>query len=258
MRSRLNSTGRKRIAKGDVQVSIRASERDEPPIFDLQPNLSDYGFPMDARVRVEAWRSNAVQRWDFGRVGDMDEPSENERRLTEVPTAAQFRVIVVAGDGSGLLLGQTGGIRPALPVRSLLPVRETDDLGQEVWRVDFGDGMDSPELLVNQNVEGISDIIRHEASFRSLVFPGVLRTILTHALLVMRQDPDDDEGPWEGWFRLARELVPDHEPPSMEHDASAGDHADGINKWIDCVCGAFADRSLSAADSFGSPAGGRT
>ena len=257
MKSRLNSTGRKRIAQSHAQVSIRPPEGDEAPIVDIRLDLWSYGFPDDARVRVEAWRSNAVQRWDYGTTGGLAPPADRERRLTDVPESAHFRVIVVAGDGSGLVLGHAPNIRPVLPRRSLLPVRESDELGDEVWRVDFGDGMDRPELLINRNVEGISEIVRGDEVFRSLVMPDVLRTILAHVVLVVRQDPDDDESPWEGWFEIARSLVPGHDPPVLPHNHSTDDDIAEANRWIDRVVAAFADMRLDAADSYSNAIQGR-
>ena len=250
MRSRLNHTGRRRITRNHAQVSVRAPEGEDAPIFDASLDLSSYGFPDDARVRVEAWRSNAVQRWDYGTAGALEPPSDEERQLTDVPASAQFRVIVVDGDGSGLLLGHAPNIRPVLPRRSLLPVRESDELGDEVWRVDFGDGMDRPELLINPSVDGISEIVRSDEAFRSLVMPDVLRTILAHVVLVERQDPDDDEGPWGGWFEIARALLPDEEPPRLQHQGTTDADIADANRWIDRVVAAFADVRLDAADAY--------
>ena len=250
MRNHLNGTGRRRITRNHAQVSLRAAEEAEAQVFDLSLDLSSYEFPPDARVRIEAWRSNAVQRWDCGTVGALAALPDEERRLTEVPESAQFRVIVVAGDGSGLLLGHAPNIRPVLPRRSLLPVRETDELDDEVWRVDFGsDGMDPPQLLINPAVDGISEIVRGDGSFRSLVMPEVLRTILAHIVLVQREDPDDSEGWWEGWFAIARALVPYGEPPRLHTNAGTTEIAEA-SEWIDRVVAAFADERVDAAETY--------
>lgn len=247
---RLNSTGRKPIARTDAAVRLRATEGNEPPIFDLALNLTDYNFPPDARVRVEAWRSNAVQRWDYGTVGSRTEPSDEERRMRDVPQSSQFRVLVVAGDGSGRLLGHLPSIRPTLPQKSLLPVREAseDEMGGEVWRVDFGDD-DLPELLLNASVTGISEIVRSDKAFRSLVMPSVLRGILTHGLIDERADPDDDESPWEGWFRLAGTLHPDVDVPRLESEATDTDLSDA-QKWIEAVVRTFAKERVFAAAAY--------
>ena len=258
MRSHLNGTGRKRITRNHAQVSLRAAEDGEAPIFDLSLDLSGYGFAPDARVRVEAWRGNAVQRWDYGTASGLASLPDEERRLTEVPESAQFRVIVVAGDGSGLMLGHAPNIRPVLPRRSLLPVRETDELGDEVWRVDFGgDGMDPPELLINPAVDGISEIVRGDESFRSLVMPDVLRTILSHIVLIARADPEDNEGPWDGWFAIARALLPDEEPPSLDRNSTVEAEIAQAKRWINRVVEQFADQRVDAAEAYNAALHGR-
>ena len=82
---RLNRTGRRQVSRADVTLRLRMTEGTQPPIFDLDLHLDDYSFPPDARVRVEAWRSNAVQRWDFGTVGSLTPPPDEERRMRDVP-----------------------------------------------------------------------------------------------------------------------------------------------------------------------------
>ena len=250
MKRRLNHTGRQEIAREHVPVTVRPFQGDEVPVFDMELKLASYDFPADARVRVDAWRSNAVQRWDCGTVGDLNLPGDEERVLTEVPVSAQFRVLVVAGDGSGLLLGHAPKIQPVLPRESLLPVRESEDLGAEVWRVDFGDGLDRPELLINRSVDGISEVVRHDEVFRALVMPSVLRTILVHIAMVEMQDPADEEGPWAGWFELARALEPDDELPRITLTSDESERAE-VALWIDKVVANFSEiEQMDAANSY--------
>ena len=250
---RINRTGRKRILKRDIQLKLRATENQDAPIFDLDLRLVGYGFPESARVRAEAWRGHAVQRWDCGTVGDLQQPSEDRRRLTDVPPSARFRVFVVAADGSGKLLGHASNLTPELPLNSRLPLEERD-LGEVVWRVEF-DGEDgNPVLLVNQKVAGISEAVRHDPTFRSLVMPEVFRSILTRMVLIDRAYPDDTDGPWADWFELARAYLPTKEPPSRPTDgvdtSETGDAHDA-HQWIDAVVGALADKPLNAATAFG-------
>ena len=252
---RLNSTGRRTIERRHVAVSLRPAEDGAPSIFDLRLDLDGYGFPTDARVRVEAWRSNAVQRWDYGAVGALTPPTDDERRMIEIPQSSQFKVQVVAGDGSGRLLGACPSIKPALPLRSLLPVREGDDdeLGGEIWRVDFGDD-ELPELLVNREISGISEIVRTNKDFRALVMPAVLRAILTRILIDARADPEDEESAWEGWFKLARALHPDPNAavPRLPPDGDDSAH-DAARSWIDAVVGAFARDKVAAVGVYSKP-----
>ena len=250
---RLNGTGRRTIRREHTKVSLRPAENGTLPIFDLQLDLAGYGFPSDARVRVEAWRSNAVQRWEYGAVGALTPPSAEQRRMTEIPGSPQFRVLVVAGDGSGRLLGACPTIKPALPLRSLLPVREADDdeLGGEIWRVDFGDG-DQPQLLVNSAIGGINEIVRTNKDFRALVMPAVLRVLLIHILIDERADPDDDDPTWDGWFKLAQTVHPDSDTPRVAPNAPATD-LDEARDWIDAVVGAFARDKVSAVGVYSKP-----
>ena len=251
MISRINRTGRKRIHRRDVDLSLRVAEGNEAPIFDLMLRLADYGFPAEARVRVEAARGNASQRWDYGTVWQRRTPPDEERRLTDVPKTASFRVFVVAADGSGKLLGHVPNLKPVLPLDSRLPLEESDELGEEVWRVEFDGDNGNPVLKVNANIPGISESVRRDPAFRSLVMPEVFRTILTRMVLIDRAPPDDpDDERWAHWFEIARAYLPDREPPYLGGPRDA-DRDDGeAREWIDAVVGAMAEKPLDAANAY--------
>lgn len=251
MIKRINRTQRKTIIKRDVEIRVRPTEgRGEAPIFDVQMDLSPYGFPDDARVRIEVARSNASQRWDFGTVGEIMEPREQERRLTDVPNGGTFRVFVVADDGTGRLLGHAPRLQPKLPRNSRLPLEERD-LGEEVWRVEFDGEEGVPVLLVNSKVEGISEIVRSDPSFRALVMPEVFRAILTRMTLINRADPEDENGPWTHWFGIARAYHPDEEPPALPQTGPVDTtEIDRAREWIDAVVARLAERPLDAANAY--------
>ena len=251
MIKRINRTGRRRIHLHDVGLRLRDATAGEPPTFDLDLRLDSYGFPAEAQVRVEAWRGNASQRWSFGTVGSLTPPSDSVRRLTDVPAGVRFRVFVVAADGSGRLLGHAPAIRPKLPLNSLLPLEESD-LGAEVWRVQFEGEDGNPVLQVNGDIPGISDLVRHDDTFRSLVMPEVFRTILTRMVLVDRPDWNDPDGPWGDWIKTARRYLPDVDPvqlPSADERLDATEVQDAC-QWIDQVVDALA-RRLDAANVYG-------
>ena len=251
MISRINRTGRKRIHKRDIDLNLRVAEGNEAPIFDLMLRLADYGFPAEARVRVEAARGNASQRWDYGTVWQRRTPPDEERRLTDVPRTASFRVFVVAADGSGKLLGHAPNLRPVLPLDSRLPLEESPDLGEEVWRVEFDGDNGNPVLKVNANIPGISESVRRDPAFRSLVMPEVFRTILTRMALIDRADPEDAEGPWADWYDIARAYLRDAEPPSLPPTGPVDTaDIDRARAWIDAVVGAMAEKPLDAANAY--------
>ena len=259
---RFNRTGRVSIPSGRAMVTLRRLEQNGRVVpgpaakagpgaawcFDLKLDLAAYRFPRDARVRVEAWRGNAFQRWEWGRVGAPSEPSEGYRVLTDVPETSQFRVSVIAADDSGRLLGLADKLRPRLPVESLLPLVPAD-LGGEVWRLDYGQADDIVVLEVNHNLPDFDRTVRTDPAFRGLVMPQVLRSILERALLVEREEPGDPEGRWSSWFELAKSILPDRDPPSVSRDA----HDDDIRQaddWIKAVVAAFSAGKVKALDGY--------
>ena len=255
---RFNHTGRRTIAQRLAQVTLRKLASEEA-CFEIELDLNTYGFPGDARVRVDAWRSNAVQRWDFGTVDDLRQPSQADRLLRDVPESAAFRVAVVAADDSGLLYGLSSKLTPRRTttgddeeqaVESLLHVEVVDDLGQEVWRLDFGDE-EPPVLQLNKSVDGIDQIIERDAAFRALVIPEVFRAILQRAVLVARVDPDDPEpNAWTDWLELAKQQAPEAEVPAL-NDPSNASQRDAALSWIEQVVQQFASQEeLQAASAY--------
>ena len=112
---RFNNTGRISIPGSRARVTLRrleenghrvgtgtsTSTQDAKWYFDLHLDISAYAFPVDARVRVEAWRGNAFQRWSWGSVGAPTPPTVEGRVLTEVPETCQFRVSIIAAGRLG-------------------------------------------------------------------------------------------------------------------------------------------------------------
>lgn len=258
---RFNSTGRVSIPSSGVAVTLRRREEngrkapqnahgapDTQWFFDLKLDLGGVGFPADARIRVEAWRGNASQRWDWGMVAAPAEPEESDRVLRDVPETCQFRVSVIAADESGLLLGLADKLRPKLPVESLLPLVPAD-LGSEVWRLDYGEGDDIAVLKVNNGLPDFSKAVRSDLVFRALVMPQVLRSILERALLVDREDPEEPEGRWSPWFDLAGSILPGRAPPVVGHDAQ-DDQVAHADLWIDEVVAAFSADRVKALEGY--------
>lgn len=260
---RFNSTGRVSISSSRATVTLRRLDgngqrgprtgtttgtQDAKWYFDLKLDLGAHRFPADAQVRVEAWRGNAFQRWEWGTVGAPVQPHESGRVLDEVPETCQFRVSVIAAGDSGLLLGLADKLRPRLPVESLLPLAPAN-LGSEVWRLDYGLGDDMVVLKVNDRLPDFSEAVRKDPVFRGLVMPQVLRSILERALLVDREDPGEPEGRWSPWFDLARNILPGREPPVVGFDAQ-DDKVAQADQWIDDVVAAFSADKVKALDGY--------
>lgn len=258
---RFNYTKRKSIERRHTQVSLHKAD-DGSVHFDLVLKLDSYSFPENAEVRLEAWRSNASQRWALGTVGNLRHLAQTERVLVDVNESAQFRVAVVAADESGLLFGLSKDLRPVKTStegleghgsgsgESMLPVEVVDDLGEEVWRLDFGDG-DVPVLQVNAQIEGITEIVAADPAFRSLIMPDVFRAILHRAILVDQVDPDDTEpNAWTDWIALGIRHASDAEVPVVSDTADELQRANALN-WVEVVVRSFAAQNgFTAATTY--------
>jgi hypothetical protein len=243
---RLNYTGRQRITRGDVRIT--ACERaGQPPTFDAAIRMEGYRLPADALVCVEAYRQTRWMRFDFGTVGALVPPLD--RALTEFESLDQilFRVKVTSasGDRQGLLLAEADQIPIRRPEDSeeeripLFPVAP-DDLGAEVYRVDFSDG--PPKLLVNRTV-GDWRQVAQSPPFRSLVYSAALRQILTRILCIERYGDIDDAEDWRSrWLRFAVGLSGVGDVPDTED-------LDACEVWIDAAVAAFA-RQFQMTDQF--------
>ena len=242
---RLNFTQRRKITQQMVSVVLhQAHEDSEPPTFDLHLDLSSLNLPNDSLLRVEAYRNRGSMRFDWGTTGQPTPPSD--RRLHGVPFPPRFRVMALTPDGSGSLLALGDRLTPRWQdQRSSLLEVEFKDLGMEVWRLRFDENGGNPVLEVNKEIEDINHAVRHDESFRSLVLPEVLRAILTRALLVEQENPDDvDEGNnWHPWMRCVRDFFRD-EFPQMTDDPYLNRTA--IAGWIDEAVSAFTEKRFRA------------
>lgn len=229
---RLNFTGRRRLLRRDVEVSVRPGE--PAASFEAKLNLDSYDLPQESLVFVEAYRQTSWMRFAWGTVGHQAAPER--RLLTEFGQAdgVHFRVrVTTAGAPKGLLLAQVDGIRPTngsgaddgrrIP---LLPVVPAKDLGDEVFRVDF-DG-DRPTLQVNAGLGDWRAVPRDEV-FQALAYPCILREVLTFLVQADEHEVGDDPEDWRSqWLRFAESLC--------------GRSGDVNPEWVTDVVDAFARR----------------
>lgn len=234
---RLNYTGRKRISREDVRIALQ-EKPGEPAAFEADlGNLREYKLPADALVFVEARLQTRWMRFPFGTVGAITPCPD--RHLTEFDSTdgVLFSVKVTsASERSGMMLAEADRIpvrfpgkveEPRLP---LLPVK-ADDLGQEVYRIDFSGP--TPMLLINR-AAGDKDTIARSPLFMSLVYPAALREIVTRIIHVEQYEEYDEEGDgWmDRWLKFAARL-PNIGPIPGKDD-------DDRELWIDDVVAAFA------------------
>lgn len=230
---RLNFTGRRKISRHHATISVTGIGGIETFTAELQ--LGKYGFPDSANVIVEAYRQLELLRFDFGTVGHLTPPANC--RLSEFGTLAglRFRVKVVSTEEPrGRLLAVADRINPrnqqqqSLARVPLLAVR-AQDLGREVWRLDFSD---EPLLLVNPRVVPKKNLVE-SIEFQTLALPEILRSILNRILLVEKVRTADDSDDWTSrWLRFAESMpgvgkAPDADNPEADVD------------WIDAAISSF-------------------
>lgn len=252
MIKRVNSTGRRRIAREQVTIEVFDGT---PRTFDAVINLKDIDVPSDAEVVLEATcaGSNTIRRFEWGTVGKLTPPQQRE--LTDIRGENVFFSLKVIDrtERFGRILGLAENIRPlkggtktATGRRGILPV-EKADLGDELWRLDF----DRPQdvfLLVNERIPELADRVRFDASVFSLIYPSIIREILMRALDEGEEEEDDSDKWPTLWIRFARRLHPERTAPP------GPDELEERQEWIAEVVAAFC-RDHSLKEKFQQSAG---
>jgi len=232
---KLNFTDRVKIPKSSVRFDVR---RDSGGVlaFDARLGLDDIDAPPHARVYVEAWYRTSYMRFDCGTIAQLAIPSD--RRLQEIESrnvvrfrvkvvdnsANEHRIVAVADDI--LAVARSGAEAGRI---SLLPV-EFNDLGDEIWRLQYE--ITGPVLELNNRIAGIEQTARHDTHFFALVYPAVVREILTRILLIDQQPPAEDDEWWGLWLRWAAEMS----------DSPLPSETDDYEAWIGEVVAAFCGR----------------
>ncbi len=240
---RLNYTGRIKIHRSDIKLATR--EANGAFSFDASLKLIDYELPAEALVFVEAYRQTTWMRFPFGTVANLQPPANRELNEFESVEHIKFRVKVTQALDEHILLAVADRIPLALPsedadCESILPVHPRE-LGDELWQVEM---VDEPCLLVNKSATPDWRQLTQSPLFVSLVYPAVLRQILTHVLSEGHRDTDD-ENEWRSkWLRFAT-LMPGVDPDIPGKD----DGEDAAMRWMEDAVAGFA-RKLALKEKF--------
>jgi len=242
---RLNYTGRVKINRTDVRLATRVIDGQ----LSLEANLSltDYELPAEALVFVEAYRQTTWMRFPFGTVAALQPPSDRGLHEFDSPEGILFRVKVTQARDEHILLAAADRIPLALPEdgdadRESLLEFVPADLGDEIWQVEL-DG--EPRLLVNKKAVSDCRQLALSPTFVALVYPAVLRQILTTVLIEHEHRDTDDDTDWRSkWLRFATLL------PGVDAEIPAKEDDDAVRRWVDDVVVAFA-KKLALREKFG-------
>jgi hypothetical protein len=210
MKRTFNYTGRRKIVRADVSITLR--QVNGSWWFEADLKLGNYQFPRNAEVWVEAHRQNLWMQWSWGTVLTLRPPVDRKLVEFDVPDGVLFRVRVVqpVGQEHHKLLGEADGIAFVKAGESddrrrhlLVPIPDT--LDQQLWRMNFES--DPPSLLVNKDAKPSWKDMARSPQFISLVYPEALRQILSRVLIEEEWHDDDEEPGWQAdWMKFARNL----------------------------------------------------
>lgn len=244
MPRRFNFTGRQRVLRADSRIHL--SQEGGTTSFSSELSFADYDLPDEARVTVEAYRQSSRMHFPHGSIAVPQHPVATQLSEFGSSEGVLFRVRVTAvGEHRGMLLAVADRIRPDPPGTpsqappSLLPIRP-GTLDGEVWKVEFDP---APCLIVDPRHGDIHAVARAPAFF-SLVYPVVLRIVLTHLFHIDNGFDDEDETAWQvQWLALAQHMPGVGQLPDRE------DVGENVDEWIDDVVAAFG-RKLGMHDHF--------
>jgi hypothetical protein len=181
-------------------------------------------------------------RFDYGTAANIR--CKDDRTLRDIDNREHilFRIKAVDSTGEhGKLLAEADRIVPQTadgPAEriGILAVK-LEDLGDQAWSLDLTD-TSIPTLIVNREI-GSKEYVRSNETFFALVFPAVVREILTQVLIIDTEqgfEPDGESQEWqERWlYFVCNTPGTDPLPPT---DA---DHVEKI-RWIDHAVRVFCD-----------------
>jgi hypothetical protein len=236
---RFNYTKRERISRSDIRIVLYVGEGKIWFDADIS-KLAIYGFPDGSSIFVEAYRQTNWKRFDFGQIGAIKSPEDRDISLFDTQEGILFRV-KVTDQIEGKLLAEADRIPFVLPdekespLEPLLKIRP-QNLGHEIYRVDYSDEGNGPILLINSLAGSYEQIGRHPI-FVSLVYPAVLREILRRIFVFEDHFEFSDRSNWRSrWLMFAKSFSGVGEMPSSREDS------DQFDDWIDKVVAAFSKK----------------
>ena len=236
MLRRLNYTGRKRIKKSNVKISI-IGEEDEEKSFRAILDLKSLNLAEDARAYIEAYhRMMQSQRYFFGTINKISHPEDTSLGVLGLTANLKFRVFVVDENGKILASAERIGIEREVKKTSLLPVEKTD-LGNVLWNIKMEGEDGGPILELNERIPAIKTVAAHDPRFIHSVYPAVVREILTHMAVYDHIDLQSPDVDWQSNWLLFSERIFIAPPEGRYPEAK-----DDVIEWIKGVVKAFSQR----------------
>jgi len=243
MKRRFNYTGRKKIPREKISISLNRDNNRRPQSFRADMRLNDLHLPPESKVYIEAYHRTEVRRYVFGTVRNLIAPEDTGLADIGYSDNLKFRVLLVDESGThGLILAHADRIKPeaSLERRAILPVA-FDDLGRQIWRIEFAGDDNAPLLVLNRNIPNIENIARSDPQFILYVYPQVIREVLSHTVFVdgvdSQAEPDID---WhKDWLDFTKTILPGVTIPEILDPHQDGFDKEEVQEWINKVVEEF-------------------
>ncbi len=238
MIKRFNYTKRKNISRKEFKIIINVDDGKMSFDADLS-KLSSHDLPSESLVFVEAYRQTNWLRFVYGQIGNIQPAKVRDLSSFDTHEGILFRVKVTDAS-EGKLLAEADRIPFMLPNEKELPLEpllktRPQNLGNEIYRVDYSDDRNGPILLINNQgvMAGNYRRIGLDPVFISLVYPSIVREILTKIFTEPHFEYSDRDNWRDRWLIFARSFPGTGEMPKNK------DESDQFDDWIDKVVEKF-------------------
>lgn len=236
MQRTFNYTNRHRIDQSEAKFKL-IEESGGIPSFEVSFSLQDKGYPIDARLYIEAYYKETRQRFDFGTWSMPSLPDSLKLNEIDLSGRPLFRILIVDESNEHSLILASGSNFRVIgddeedpgSRHGLLPVKALP-LGGIVWQIDLEGEI--PELLVNSNIPFIMDRMRGDVFFHGLILPTAFRQIIDYLFFYSSLDPDSNI--IRRWKDSVYELT--------DHIPSEDDDREEQIKWLDNVVEEFSNK----------------
>ncbi|MCH7641247.1 hypothetical protein IID22_03560 [Patescibacteria group bacterium] len=233
MTRRINHTGRKKIERSNVSISIVEHDQNRRS-FTADLALKALDLPGDAKVFVEAYYKQSIQRFSFGTVSNIRTPESTSLDEIDHGGTILFRVKVVDSTSKvGRLLAAAERINAKGQSdednRDYLVTLKTADLGEDIWRMELSSDI-KPCLIINNRIPNASVRVKSDPVFQGLILPAMVRDVLTY--LFWDEECHIDEETWQvSWIEYCENLTTTDLPEN-------GDPGE-LRNWMDDVVTKF-------------------
>ena len=190
-------------------------------------NLSDYNFPDNAIIFLEAHNRQDIDHIDLGEVKLFSqEKIKKQLPSFEVPQRSKIKFrLKVVDTKTWHLLGLAENMRERKYANSLLDIR-TDDKINTTFKV-IWDTIDNPALVINQNLRETREDIK------PFLAEAVFREILQY-LVLQRTEFDEDDLEGHKWIKFAKKWKFKSDLMTLEFEEK--------KEWINDVIDEFAKK----------------